>query len=241
MLCLFLLLGGHFLSARAALYSPRVVSPHNADTYSLKTFAQFDRWRDLSGDAKVYEVFKYLADRRTGLYPMGTPAREGDEELPEYGAVSVPGIAPQGQVERERPWHMRIEGTVTASDLAAAAPTIPLSATAHNTRTGEGKDKLWRPQPSRRGAMVRCGCAATCRSSTRMAACAASPVPCSAAAVTAPTAPSATTLTSASALPPLNRPAVIPVFCEKTGICSRLLKLRHRHTLGGLLSHFTIS
>jgi hypothetical protein len=85
-----LLLGWLVVPAQAALYSPRVVSPHNADTYSLRTFAQFDRWRDLSGDAKVYEVFKYLADRRTGLYPMGTPAREGGEELPEYGAVTDP-------------------------------------------------------------------------------------------------------------------------------------------------------
>jgi len=76
--------------AQAALYSPRVVSPHNADTYSLKTFAQFERWRVLSGDAKVFEVFEYLADRHTGVYPMGTPAREGREDLPEYGAVTDP-------------------------------------------------------------------------------------------------------------------------------------------------------
>ncbi|MEK7678417.1 MAG: hypothetical protein AAB676_21520 [Verrucomicrobiota bacterium] len=85
-----LLLCWHVDSAQAALYSPRVVSPHNADTYSLKTFAQFHRWRDLQGDAKDFEVFKYLADRRTGLYPLGTPAREGREDLPEYSAVTDP-------------------------------------------------------------------------------------------------------------------------------------------------------
>lgn len=85
-----LLLSWPIVPAHAALYSPRILSPHNADTYSLKTFAQFNRWRDLSGDAKVYEVFKYLADRRTGLYPMGVPAREGREDLPEYGAVTDP-------------------------------------------------------------------------------------------------------------------------------------------------------
>jgi hypothetical protein len=89
-LACLLLLGWLVIPVHAALYSPRVVSPHHADTYSLKTFAEFDRWRNLSGDAKVYEVFKYLADRRTGLYPMGTPAREGREELPEYGAVTDP-------------------------------------------------------------------------------------------------------------------------------------------------------
>jgi hypothetical protein len=76
--------------AEAALYSPRVLSPHNADTYSLKTFAEFHRWRDLQGDAKVFEVFKYLTDRRTGIYPMGVPAWEGNETLPEFGAVRDP-------------------------------------------------------------------------------------------------------------------------------------------------------
>ncbi len=76
--------------AQAALYSPRVVSPHNADAYSLTTFAQFPRWRDLSGDAKVFEVYRYLADRRTGLYPLGVPAREGGEDLAEYSVVTEP-------------------------------------------------------------------------------------------------------------------------------------------------------
>ena len=66
MLCRLLLFCCLAVPGQAALYSPRIVSPHNADTYSLKTFAEFPRWRDLSGDAKVYEIFKYLADRRTG-------------------------------------------------------------------------------------------------------------------------------------------------------------------------------
>ena len=43
----------------AAVYSPRVLSPHVADSYSMKTFSQFHRWRDLEGDAKVYEIVKY--------------------------------------------------------------------------------------------------------------------------------------------------------------------------------------
>lgn len=76
--------------AAASLYSPRIVGPHNADTYSLKTFAQFPRWKDLEGDAKAYEVFKYLADKRTGLYPLGTPAREGDDPLVELTMVTDP-------------------------------------------------------------------------------------------------------------------------------------------------------
>jgi hypothetical protein len=76
--------------ARASAYSPRVLSPHHADTYSLKTFADFHRWRDLQGDAKVYEIFKYLIDPRTGIYPMGVPAWEGDEEMSEFAAVRDP-------------------------------------------------------------------------------------------------------------------------------------------------------
>ncbi len=78
------------IGLQAAVYSPRVLSPHNADTYSLRTFAQFERWRDLRGDAKVFEIFKYLVDTRTGLYPLGVPAREGNETLSEYGAVTDP-------------------------------------------------------------------------------------------------------------------------------------------------------
>ena len=33
-------------------YSPRVVSPHRADAYSMRTFAQHPAWRDLQGDAR---------------------------------------------------------------------------------------------------------------------------------------------------------------------------------------------
>jgi len=76
--------------ARGAVYSPRVLSPHNADAYSMKTFAQFHRWRDLKGDVKVCEIYKYLADVRTGVYPLGVPAWEGSEEMSEYGAVRDP-------------------------------------------------------------------------------------------------------------------------------------------------------
>ena len=76
--------------AEAREYSPRVVSAHNADSYSMKTFARFHRWRNLTGDAKVFAIYKYLADRRTGLYPMGQPAWEGREKLPEYAGVRDP-------------------------------------------------------------------------------------------------------------------------------------------------------
>src|SRR5687768_9616227 len=85
-----LLLGLLLLKSQAALFSPRIVGPHNADTYSLKTFAQFPRWKDLEGDPKAYEIFKYLVDKRTGLYPLGTPAREGDDPLVELTMVTDP-------------------------------------------------------------------------------------------------------------------------------------------------------
>ena len=76
--------------AAAAEFAPRVLSPHNADAYSMKTFAQYARWKDLAGDAKVYEVYKYLADRRTGIFPMGAGAWEGRDVLYEYGYVRDP-------------------------------------------------------------------------------------------------------------------------------------------------------
>lgn len=71
-------------------YAPRVLSPHNADAYSMKTFAQFPRWRDLQGDAKVYEIYKYLADPRTGIYPMGVGAWEGQDPVYEFGFIRDP-------------------------------------------------------------------------------------------------------------------------------------------------------
>src|SRR6185295_13228318 len=55
----------------ARLYSPRVVSPHVADSYSMRTFADFPRWKNLTGDARAWEVFQYLTDERTGLFPLG--------------------------------------------------------------------------------------------------------------------------------------------------------------------------
>ena len=63
-------------------YAPRVLSPHNADTYSMKTFARYERWRDLKGHEKVYAVYRYLTDTRTGIFPMGAPAHEGDDVHP---------------------------------------------------------------------------------------------------------------------------------------------------------------
>jgi len=74
----------------AAEFAPRVLSPHNADAYSMKTFARFHRWKDLVGDAKVYEVYKYLADKRTGIFPMGAGAWEGRDVLYEYGYIRDP-------------------------------------------------------------------------------------------------------------------------------------------------------
>ncbi|HVE40506.1 MAG TPA: hypothetical protein VNM14_11490 [Planctomycetota bacterium] len=71
-------------------HAPRVLSPHNADAYSMKTFAEFPRWRDLKGDAKVYEVYKYLADRRTGIFPMGAGAWEGKDPVYDFGYIRDP-------------------------------------------------------------------------------------------------------------------------------------------------------
>ena len=59
--------------SRLVHYSPRVSSPHLADAYSMKTFAQFPRWRDRKSDRKCGKVMQYLADRHTGLFPLGQP------------------------------------------------------------------------------------------------------------------------------------------------------------------------
>jgi len=78
------------LPAAAHEHAPRILSPHNADAYSMKTFAQYPRWRDLQGDAKVFEIYKYLVDHRTGIYPMGAGAWEGKDILYDFGYIRDP-------------------------------------------------------------------------------------------------------------------------------------------------------
>jgi len=75
--------------AAAREYSPRVVSPHNADAYSMKTFRQFHRWRDLQGDELAWEVYKYLVDTRTGVFHVNE-VLEGPDALSEYRTVRDP-------------------------------------------------------------------------------------------------------------------------------------------------------
>jgi len=77
------------VSVHAREYSPRVVSPHNADAYSMKTFAQSPRWRGLQGDQLAWEVYKYLADTRTGVFHMNE-VLEGKDDLSEYATVRDP-------------------------------------------------------------------------------------------------------------------------------------------------------
>jgi hypothetical protein len=89
-ICCLLIGGGLLLPVSAREHAPRVLSPHHADAYSMRSFAQFPRWRDLHGDAKVYEIFKYLADRRTGIYPMGAGAWEGKDPVYEFGYIRDP-------------------------------------------------------------------------------------------------------------------------------------------------------
>jgi hypothetical protein len=84
----FALLSSGRLEARS--FAPRVVSQHNADTYSMQTFAKFHRWHKLQGDAKAWAVFEYLTDRQTGLYPMGAGAWEGKDTTYDFGLVRDP-------------------------------------------------------------------------------------------------------------------------------------------------------
>ncbi|HOS93091.1 MAG TPA: hypothetical protein PLQ54_07235, partial [Armatimonadota bacterium] len=75
--------------AFAAQYSPRVVSPHHADAYSLRTFSEYPRWKDLAGDARAWEIYRYLVDPRTGLFHMNEVI-EGDDDLSEYRTIRDP-------------------------------------------------------------------------------------------------------------------------------------------------------
>ena len=77
-------------AATARVFSPRVVSEHTADTYSIKSFAQFPRWRDLEGDARARAIFEYLTDRETGVYPLGMGAFEGKDKTYEHSLVRDP-------------------------------------------------------------------------------------------------------------------------------------------------------
>lgn len=74
---------------RAGIAAPRVLAPGVADTYSMRTFGRFARWRDLAKDAKAYEIYRYLADKRTGVFHMNVVA-EGDDGLSEFVQVRDP-------------------------------------------------------------------------------------------------------------------------------------------------------
>jgi hypothetical protein len=56
----------------------------------MKTFAGFPRWRDLKGDALAWEVYRYLADAHTGLFPLGQPVLEGRDVMTEFRQVRDP-------------------------------------------------------------------------------------------------------------------------------------------------------
>ncbi len=73
----------------AAVCSPRILAPGVADAYSMRTFGNFVRWRDLAPDAKAYEIYRYLADTNTGLFHMNVVA-EGDDGLSEFVQIRDP-------------------------------------------------------------------------------------------------------------------------------------------------------
>lgn len=76
-------------TATAREYAPRVVSAERADAYSMRTFAEFPRWRNLRGDALAWEVYRYLADTESGLFHMNE-VLEGGDVLSEYRTVRDP-------------------------------------------------------------------------------------------------------------------------------------------------------
>ncbi|MCL4205024.1 MAG: hypothetical protein KJ000_21290 [Pirellulaceae bacterium] len=92
---------GHFVSLLAAVmaligsaamareYSPRVVSPHRADAYSMKTFRDFARWRNLTDDELAWEVYRYLIDIQSGVFHVNE-VLEGSDGLSEFRTVRDP-------------------------------------------------------------------------------------------------------------------------------------------------------
>ncbi len=77
-------------SAQARVYSPRVVPEGRPDLYSMRTFAQAPRWRELSGDQRAWAIFEYLTDPRTGVAPWGDGFREGNFQDYQLGLVRDP-------------------------------------------------------------------------------------------------------------------------------------------------------
>lgn len=55
----------------------------------MKTFGDFHRWRDLTGDERAWEIYKYLVDTRTGVFHMNEVC-EGNDTLSEYVTVRDP-------------------------------------------------------------------------------------------------------------------------------------------------------
>jgi hypothetical protein len=75
--------------AVAREYSPRVVSPHRADAYSMRTFREFSRWRDLADDALAWELYRYLVDTHSGVFHVNE-VLEGADGLSEFRTVRDP-------------------------------------------------------------------------------------------------------------------------------------------------------
>jgi hypothetical protein len=74
---------------RGLIVAPRVVSSERADAYSLRSLGDFHRWRELAGDRRAWEIYRYLADRESGLFHMHEFG-EGDDVLPEFRHVRDP-------------------------------------------------------------------------------------------------------------------------------------------------------
>ncbi|MHC4740587.1 MAG: hypothetical protein ACYS8Z_01670 [Planctomycetota bacterium] len=67
----------------------RLTSEHNADTTDLKRFAQFEGWKDKSGNDLAIAVWKYFCDYETGLYHFNE-ILEGPDPFDEYATVRDP-------------------------------------------------------------------------------------------------------------------------------------------------------
>lgn len=62
----------------ADVHSPWILSEHVADTTSLEGFANFPAWKDKQGQERAVAMWKYLCDKKTGVFHFA-PIREGSD------------------------------------------------------------------------------------------------------------------------------------------------------------------
>ncbi|MBT6628670.1 MAG: hypothetical protein HOB49_16780, partial [Gemmatimonadetes bacterium] len=66
-----------------SVFSPRVTTDLQPDYTDVGRFANFSGWRDLPPAEKAVAIWRYITDRKTGLFPV-QGIYEDDDPGPEY-------------------------------------------------------------------------------------------------------------------------------------------------------------